>query len=88
MRGLRVAQGQRKGAAAAFERLAAAAGMKQRLSQPAIQCNSRRSVVAVTSQKLNAGIKLPGAQRRREGLAIDQDGGIFSIENQFRVVPS
>jgi len=87
MRGLRVARGQRKGAAAAFERLAASAGMKQRLGQPGIQCNSRRSAVAVTSQELKAAIKVPGAERRREHIDIDQEWGIFSTGIQLAGIP-
>jgi hypothetical protein len=81
MRGLRVARGQRKGAAAAFERLAASAGMKQRLSQPAIQCNSRQSAVAVTSQELKAGIKRPGAQREEKASLSIKMGDLLDRES-------
>src|SRR5947208_952366 len=39
------------------------------------------------SEEAQADVKLPGAERRREGVEIDQDRGRFSTEAQFRGMP-
>jgi hypothetical protein len=64
--GAAIVRGQGKGAAAAFERLVAAPAMEQRLGGTAIQYSGSRAASITTSQALKAGVKVPGAERRRE----------------------
>lgn len=84
MGGIGIVRGRGEGATAAFEAVIAA---KQRLGQAAIQYSRRRMSAPRISEKAQADVKLPSAERRREGIEIDQDGGFFSIEAQFRGLP-
>ena len=82
-----IVRGQGGGAAAAFERLVAAAAMEQRLGSAAIQSGGSRAASIGTPQELKAGIKVPGAERRREHIDIDQEWGDFPIEVQLTGTP-
>ena len=83
---LRMFRRQGKGAAAAFERLVKAAIVEQRLGRAAVQHSQSRAAAVAASQQLQAGSKLPGAERRRECVGVDQEWGSFSTEIQFQGV--
>jgi hypothetical protein len=85
--GAAIVRGQGKGAAAAFERLVAAPAMEQRLGGTAIQYSGSRAASVATSQELKADIKVPGAERRRECIGINQEWGDFPIGIQLAEVP-
>src|SRR6202035_2603846 len=85
--GVGIVCGQGKGAAAAFERLFAPLVMEQRLSQLAIQYSRIQGAAVDGSQQLKADIKVPGAERRRECVGIDQEWGDFPIEIQLAGIP-
>jgi hypothetical protein len=82
-----IVRGQGKGAAAAFKRLVAMPAMKQRLGRAAIQYSGSRAASIATPQELNAGIKVPGAERRRERIDIGEEWGIFSTGIQLAGIP-
>jgi hypothetical protein len=84
---LAIVRGQGEGAAPAFERLVSPPVMKQRLSRSAIQYSGSRAASIATSQELKAGVKVPGAERRREHIDIDQEWGDFPIEVQLAGTP-
>lgn len=83
MGGIAIVRSERKGSAADFERRVAAVVMKQRLGQLAIQSSISRAARFATSEELKTGIQLPGAERRRECIDIDQAWGLVSIEIQW-----
>jgi hypothetical protein len=56
--------------------------MEQRLGQTAIQYSRGRMSAPRISEKAQANVKFPGAERRREGIVIDQERGFFSTEAQ------
>ena len=87
MGGVTILRRQGEGAAAAFERLVAAPAMEQRLGRTAIQYSDSRAASITTSQELKADIKVPGAERRREHIDVDQEWGDFPIEIQLAGIP-
>jgi hypothetical protein len=54
--------------------------MKQHLGEPAIQHGGIRAAVLVCPEQFKTGVNVPGAERRREGISIDQAWGRVSIE--------
>jgi hypothetical protein len=61
--------------------------MEQRLGGTAIQYSGSRAASVATSQELKADIKVPGAERRRECIGINQEWGDFPIGIQLAEVP-
>src|SRR5437879_13567264 len=87
MGGIGIGGGRGEGAAAAFESVIAAPAVEQSLGQTAIQYSRVRMSAPRCSEEAQADVKLPGAARRRGGIEIDQDRGLFPTEAQFRGVP-
>ena len=82
-----IVRGRDEDATAAFEAVIASPAVEQRLGQTAIQYSRGRMSAPRISEEAQANVKLPGAERRREGIEIDQDRGLFSTEAQFRGMP-
>ncbi len=76
-------RGRNKGTPPAFERLVAAAAVKQGLGSVAIQRRVVRAAAVFTSQIVEVSIESPGTQRPREGFGIDQEWGEFSTVIQL-----
>ena len=87
MGGIAIVWGRGEDATAAFETIIASPAVEQRLGQTAIQYSRGRMSAPRISEEAQADVNLPGAERRREGIEIDQDRGFFSTEAQFRGMP-
>src|SRR5438270_5788591 len=87
MGGIAIVCAEPKGASTAYEGVVPPPVMVQRFGQTAIQYSRGRMSAPRISEEAQADVKLPGAERRREGIEIDQDRGFFSTEAQFRGMP-
>src|SRR5204863_6251313 len=79
MGGIGIVWGRGEGAAAAFESVIAAPAVEQRLGQAAIQYSRGRMSASRISEEAQANVKLPGAERRRGGIEIDQERGSYRL---------